>query len=48
MTVDCEDCNGSGEVTHDHPHDPNAKWFKCDKCEGEGTVDHPVDPEVEP
>lgn len=37
--VDCDECNGSGEVTTDHPLDPDAKWTRCPTCNGKGEVE---------
>lgn len=36
--VECRDCLGSGEVTPDHPHDPNGRIFKCEPCGGYGEL----------
>lgn len=39
--LDCLECAGSGEVLAEgaHPHDPNARVFVCDQCNGKGQIE---------
>lgn len=36
--VVCPECVGIGVVTSDHPNDPGARIFTCDRCDGEGVI----------
>ena len=37
--VDCEACDGLGEVVDGHPNDPYALNVECEDCDGAGTVE---------
>jgi hypothetical protein len=38
LLVQCDDCSGAGQITHDHPNDPWAKTWTCSMCDGTGEV----------
>jgi DnaJ-class molecular chaperone len=38
LLVECDDCMGCGQITHDHPNDPWAKAWTCSTCDGTGEV----------
>src|SRR4029079_3116015 len=38
LLIECDDCSGAGQITHDHPNDPWAKAWTCSMCDGTGQV----------
>jgi hypothetical protein len=38
LLIECDDCMGCGQITHDHPNDPWAKAWTCSACDGTGEV----------
>jgi len=38
LLIECDDCSGAGQITHDHPNDPWAKAWTCSMCDGTGEV----------
>jgi hypothetical protein len=38
LLIECDDCMGCGQITHDHPNDPWAKAWTCSMCDGTGEV----------
>jgi len=38
LLIECDDCSGAGQITHDHPNDPWARAWTCSMCDGTGEV----------
>jgi DnaJ-class molecular chaperone len=38
LLIECDDCSGCGQITHDHANDPWAKAWTCSMCDGTGEV----------